>query len=173
MVENNINEQDVSKVVPSVNIISLVRASLLGLALMLANTLPAGGQEQPAGGQGQRTLYERLGGYDAISAVVDDFANRLFVDPKVGKFFVGMGTDTRESFKQKNKNLVCNVTGGPCKVISRPARTVHAGLGITDADFDIVVGHLSEALDKYKVPAAEHKELMDIVATLRKDIVER
>src|SRR5215475_9560231 len=171
----------------SMNMVSLVRASLLGLALMLANTSPAGGQAQPAGGQvqpaggqaqpaggqGQRTLYERLGGYDAISKVVDDFADRLFADPKIGKYFVGMGTDTRESFKQKNKNLVCNVTGGPCKVISRPAKTVHAGLGITDADFDIVVGHLSEALDKYKVPAAEHKELMAIIATLRKDIVER
>jgi hemoglobin len=171
----------------SMNIVSLVRASLLGLALMLANTSlaagqaqsargqaqPAVGQEQPDAGQGQRTLYERLGGYTAISAVVNDFAERLFADPKIGKFFVGMGTDTREMFKQKNKNLVCNVSGGPCKVISRPARTVHAGLGITDAEFDIVVGHLAEALDKYKVPAAEHKELMAIIATLRKDIVER
>ena len=164
----------------SMNIVSLVRASLLGFALMLANTSPAGGQAQPAGGQaqpaggqGQRTLYERLGGYDAISKVVNDFEDRLFVDPKVGKYFVGMGTDTRELFKQKTKNLVCNVTGGPCKVISRSAKTTHAGLGITDAEFDIVVGHLSEALDKYKVPAAEHKEVMAIIETLRKDIVEK
>ena len=156
----------------SMNVVSLVRASLLGLALMLTNT-PAGGQAQPAGGQAQRTLYERLGGYNGISAVVDDFEDRLFVDPKVGKYFVGMGTDTRELFKQKTKNLVCNVTGGPCKVISRSAKTTHAGLGITDAEFDIVVGHLSEALDKYKVPAAEHKEVMAIIETLCKDIVER
>ena len=84
----------------SMNIVSLVRASLLGLALMLANTSPAGGQAQPAGGQAQRTLYERLGGYNGISPVVDDFEDRLFVDPKVGKYFVGMGTDTREMFKQ-------------------------------------------------------------------------
>jgi hemoglobin len=157
----------------SVNIVSLVRALLLGLAVMLANTSSAGAQDQPGGGQAQRTLYERLGGYNGISAVVDDFAGRLFTDATVGKYFVGMGTDTRESFKQKNKNLVCNVTGGPCKVISRPAKTVHAGLGITDAEFNIVVGHLSEALDKYKVPSAEHKQLMAIIATLRKDIVER
>ena len=150
----------------SMNIVSLVRASLLGLALMLANT-------SLAGGQAQRTLYERLGGYNAISAVVDEFADRLFADPKVGKFFVGMGTDTREMFKQKNKNLVCNVTGGPCKVISRPAKTVHAGLGITDADFDVVVGHLTAVLDEHKVPAAEKKELLDIIGSLRKDIVER
>src|SRR5512137_2954746 len=99
----------------SMNMVSLVLASLLGLALMLANTSAAVGQAQPAGGQAQRTLYERLGGYNGISAVVEDFENRLFVDPKVGKYFVGMGTDTREMFKQKTKNLVCNVTGGPCK----------------------------------------------------------
>ena len=157
----------------SINIVSLVRASLLGLALMLATTSPAGGQSQPAGGQAQRTLYERLGGYNAISAVVDDFEDRLFADPKVGRYFVGMGTDTRELFKQKTKNLVCNATGGPCKVISRSAKTTHAGLGITDADFDIVAGHLSDVLDKYKVPAAEHKELMAIIESLRKDIVEK
>jgi len=53
------------------------------------------------------------------------------------------------------------------------AESTHAGLGITNAEFDIVVGHLSEALDKYKVPAAEHKEVMAIIETLRKDIVER
>jgi hemoglobin len=157
----------------SMNIVSIVRASLLGLALMLANTSPAWAQSQPAGNQAQRTLYERLGGYDAISKVVEDFENRLFVDPKVGKYFVGMGTDTRQQFIQKTKNLVCNVTGGPCKVISRSAKTTHAGLGITDDEFDVVVGHLAEALDKYKVPAAEHKELMAIVETLRKDIVEK
>src|SRR5215472_3029643 len=164
----------------SMNMVSLVRASLLGLALILANTSPAGGQAQPAGGQvqpaggqAQRTLYDRLGGYNGISAVVDDFADRLFADPTIGKYFVGMGTDTREMFKQKNKNLVCNVTGGPCKVISRPAKTVHAGLGITGAEFNIVAGHLSAALDDHKVPAAEKKELMDIIGTLRKDIVER
>lgn len=157
----------------SMNIVSLVRASLLGLALMLASTSPAFGQAQPAGGQGQRTLYERLGGYNGISPVVEDFENRLFVDPTVGKYFVGMGTDTKQQFIQKTKNLVCNVTGGPCKVISRSAKTTHAGLGITNAEFDVVANHLSEALDKYKVPAPEHKELMAIIETLRKDIVER
>ncbi len=55
-----------------------------------------------------KSLYERLGGYGAISAVVNDFAGKLFTDPEVGAFFKGMGTDTRESFIQKNINLVCS-----------------------------------------------------------------
>jgi hemoglobin len=94
-------------------------------------------------------------------------------DPQVGPFFKGMGTDTRKSFVQKNINLVCNVTGGPCKIISRPAKTVHAGLGITEAEFNIVVQHLVDTLDKFQVPAAEKEELLGIVGTLKPDIVEQ
>jgi len=129
----------------------------------------------PALGQApaEKSLYDRLGGYGAISAVVNDFAEKLFVDPQVGPFFKGMGTDTRKSFIQKNTNLVCNVTGGPCKVISRPTKTVHAGLGITEAEFNIVVNHLVDTLDKFKVPAKEKQELLAIIGTLKPDIVEQ
>ncbi len=121
----------------------------------------------------EKSLYERLGGYEAVSAVVNDFAEKLFIDPKVGPFFKGMGTDTRKSFIQKNINLLCNVTGGPCKIISRNAKTVHAGLGITEAEFNIVENHLVDTLDKFKVPAKEKQEVLAIIATLKPDIVER
>ncbi len=50
----------------------------------------------------EKSLYERLGGHDAISAVVDDFAPKLFADPVVGKRFFGMSDDSREGFRQKN-----------------------------------------------------------------------
>ena len=99
----------------------------------------------------EKSLYERLGGYEAISAVINDFAPKLFTDPKVGPFFKGMGTDTRQSFIQKNINLACNVTGGPCKIISRSAKTVHGGLGITEADFNVVAQHLVDTLDKFNL----------------------
>jgi len=123
--------------------------------------------------QKAKTLYERLGGYDAISAVVESFADKLFADPIIGKFFVGMGTDTRKQFKQKNKNLVCNVTGGKCDVISRTAKVVHGGLGITEKDFGIVVQHLVDTLNEFKVPEAEQKELLAIIGSLKPDIVEK
>ncbi len=129
-------------------------------------------QSSPALGQ-EKSLYERLGGYEAISAVVHDFGGKLFVDPQVGPFFKGMGTDTRNSFIQKNINLVCNVTGGPCKIISRPARTVHTGLGITEADFNVVFNHLVDTLDSFNVPAREKEELLAIIGTLKSDIVGR
>ncbi len=120
----------------------------------------------------EKTLYERLGGFDAISAVVDDFAEKLFNDPVVGARFFGMSDDSREGFRQKNKNLICNATGGPCKIISRSAATTHGGLGIKASEFDIVAQHLVDTLNKFKVPEKEHEELMAIIATLRPDIVE-
>ncbi len=149
------------------SVLSAVRAPIAALALGTLLSAVALSQE-PA----KKSLYERLGGYEAISAVVNDFAPKLFKDPQVGPFFKGMGTDTRKSFIQKNINLVCNVTGGPCKVLSRPAKTVHAGLGITESDFNVVVNHLVETLDKFKVPAKEKGELLQIIGTLKPDIVE-
>jgi hemoglobin len=120
----------------------------------------------------ENTLYERLGGYDAVSAVVDDFAAKLFTDKVVGKRFFGMSDDSRQGFRQKNKNLVCKVTGGPCKVISRPAKVTHGGLGIKATEFNIVVGHLVDTLNKFNVPAKEQKELLVVIGTLRPGIVE-
>ena len=120
----------------------------------------------------EKSLYERLGGYDAISAVVDDFAVKLFIDPVVGARFFGMSDDSREGFRQKNKNLVCAATGGPCKIISRSAATTHTGLGIKASEFAIVAQHLVDTLNKFNVPEKEHNELMAIIASLRPDIVE-
>ena len=136
------------------------------------NANEASAQDSPKSATGG-SLYERLGGYDAISAVVEDFANKLFVDPKIKQFFRGMSTDTKESFKQKNKNLLSSVTGGPAKVIIRPAKTAHGGLNITQGDFNVVAGHLEATLKKFKVPEKEQGELMDIIATLHDDIVDR
>lgn len=120
----------------------------------------------------EASLYDRLGGYDAVSAVVDDFAAKLFADPVVGARFFGMGTDTREAFRQKNKNLVCAATGGPCQIISRSAAQTHDGLGITASEFNIVAQHLVDTLNKFNVPEKEQSELMAIIGSLRPDIVE-
>ncbi len=142
---------------------SLLSAAVLALLFVMPQAAAAA-QEKP--------LYERLGGYDAVSAVVDDFAAKLFADPVVGKRFFGMSDDSRAGFRQKNKNLVCKVTGGPCKVISRSAKVTHGGLGIKASEFNIVVQHLVDTLKKFQVPAKEQQELLAIIGTLRPDIVE-
>jgi hemoglobin len=120
----------------------------------------------------EKSLYERLGGYDAISAVVDVFLVKIWEDPVVGRFFVGMGTDTRNLLRQKNKNLLCFNTGGPCKKINRPLGEAHVGLNITDTEFDIVVGHIGTTLKEFKVPQKEYDEVMKKVGGLRPYVVE-
>ncbi len=121
----------------------------------------------------QKPLYERLGGYDAISTVVDVFLTKVWDDPVVGRYFIGMGTDTRNQLRQKNKNLLCFNTGGPCKKINRPLNVVHEGLNITDIEFDIVANHLSDTLKEFKVPEKEYGEVMTKVGGLRPYVVEK
>jgi len=118
------------------------------------------------------TLYTRLGGYEAISAVVDDFAGQLFNDPKLQKFFGGMSLDSQKKFKQHNVELVCGATGGPCPYLGRDMETSHNGLKITNQDFDAVGAHLAQTLDKFKVPKKEREELTSIIERLRPAIVE-
>jgi hemoglobin len=118
-----------------------------------------------------QTLYQRLGGYDAITAVVTEFADRLFKDPKLERFFGGMSTDTRKRFKQLNIELVCASTGGPCEYLGRSMPQAHQGSGIGDVDFDQVAGHLVATLDKFKVPKKEKDELLAIIGGLRPAIV--
>jgi len=142
---------------------AILAGTLLGATAFLSN----------ANAAEEKSLYDRLGGYNAISAVVEMFADSLFADSRINEFFVGMSDDTRKSFKQKNKNLLCNVTGGPCQVISRPADQAHHGLGITAGDFEVVAGHLKETLNHFKVPAHEQGEVFAIILSLRPKIVDR
>jgi len=142
-------------------------ALLLPLIVMALMTMPV-----PSQAEAEKSLYERLGGYDAISAVVDSFLDKVWNDPRISRFFVGMGTDTRNQLRQKNKNLMCHNTGGPCKKINRPLKLAHAGLGITEKEFYIVVDHLADTLKEFKVPAREQEEVMSKVRKLKPKIVE-
>lgn len=118
------------------------------------------------------SLYKRLGGYDAIAAVVDDFVPLLVTDPLLGRFFVGHGVNTKLRIRQHVVELVCMAAGGPCVYIGRDMKTAHKGLGITEADWTAASNHLVATLDKFKVGQKEKDELLAIVGGLKKDIVE-
>jgi len=125
------------------------------------------------GGQQQKTLYARLGGYDAIAAVVDDFITRLATDKRFEKFFTGFSDDSKKRLRQHILDQFCAAAGGPCVYTGREMRTSHKGLGITEADWDAAAKHLVAALDKYKVPEAEKTDLLAFVGTQKKGIVEK
>ncbi|MDX2197407.1 MAG: group 1 truncated hemoglobin [Phycisphaerae bacterium] len=128
----------------------------------------------------KRSLYERLGGEAAIKAVVDDFVARISENPKVNITRKGSGRTewqaTPANVDRVKKLLVeqiCSATGGPQKYSGRDMKTVHAGMNISDAEFDAAGADLKATLDKFKVPAAEQDELMKIIVGTRGDIVER
>ncbi len=120
-----------------------------------------------------KSLYERLGGYDAISAVTDDFIGRLASDKSLSRFFTGHATDSLKKIKQHVVLQLCAATGGPCTYMGRDMKTSHAGLGISEADWNQAAALLVQTLDKFKVPAQEKSEVLAAVSTLKKDIVEK
>jgi hemoglobin len=142
--------------------VGLVAAVLVFSALAVTAQTPAQGD----------SLYKRLGGYDAIAAVVDNFVPRLVKDPMLAKYFVH-SQDTLNHIRQLAVDQICSVTGGPCIYIGRDMKTAHKGLGINSAEWDAAVKHLTATLDQFKVPAKEKDELLKVVSTLRADIVEK
>ena|ERR1700746_292456 len=127
-----------------------------------------------AAGQAQSaTLYQRLGGYDALAAVTDDFITRLATDPQLGRFFTGFSNDSKVRIRQHVVDFLCVATGGPCKYTGRDLKTSHTGLGITESDWSLTVKHLAATLDKFKVPEKEKNEVLQAIASQKGDIVGR
>jgi hemoglobin len=124
-------------------------------------------------GQEKKSLYSRLGGYDAVAAVVDDFIGRLVADKRFAKFFVGHSEDSLKKLRQHIVDQFCAAAGGPCLYTGRDMKTSHKGLGITEDDWNAAAAHLVASLDKFKVPKAEKDDLLAFVTSLKKDIVEK
>jgi len=140
----------------------------LALSLSLA-TLVSSAQ----GGQMNKSLYERLGGYNAVAAVVDDFVGRLVADKQFERFFAGHSDDSRKRIRQHIVDQFCAGAGGPCVYTGRTMKDSHAGLGITEADWDAAAKHLVATLDKFKVGEQEKKDLLAFVVSLKGDIVDK
>ena len=147
------------------------KRSLLGLLALLFVSLPAVSQTKPA--SAGPPLYKRLGGYDAIAAVSDDFIGRMAADKQLARFLVGLSDNSKARLRQLVVDQLCMATGGPCLYIGRDMKTAHRGLAITGADWDLAVKYLTESLDKFKVPQKEKDELLAIASSLRADIVEK
>lgn len=123
----------------------------------------------------KKSLYDRLGGKKAIVAVVDDFVGNVAADNRINKFFAKAAGDPKRmaKFKKNLVDLICMGSGGPCKYKGKSMKAAHAGMGITDADFNALVEDLVKTLDKFKVPTAEKNELLGILGPMKKDIVEK
>jgi hemoglobin len=121
--------------------------------------------------QQQKTLYQRLGGYDALAAVTDDFVGRLATDPQLKHFFAGHNTEGLTRIRQHVIDFLCKATGGPCAYTGQDMKTAHTGLGITEKDWNVSVKHLVATLDKFQVPEKEKSEVIAALSGLKGDIV--
>jgi hemoglobin len=155
----------------------IARRAPLFAAVLLAAACHRGGAPvaasagpSPASAAAGPSLYTRLGGVDAIRAVVGDFLGRVVADQRINAFF--RGVDAGE-LSARLTDQICQVTGGPCRYAGRPMREVHAGMGIRDADFDALVEDLAAALDHLKVGPNEERELLGALGGLRRQIVTR
>jgi hemoglobin len=114
------------------------------------------------------SLYDRLGGKPAITAVVDDFVGNLAADPRINMQFANANIPR---LKAMLVDQICAGTGGPCTYSGRDMKTAHAGTKCTDAQFNALVEDLVKSLNKFKVPDKEQKELLAILGPMRSDIV--
>ncbi len=149
-----------------------MRIRQIGLVLVLVFAVACGGgskKEDTMGGAGaDKSLYDRLGGKDAITAVVDDFVNTAATDERISEFF--KNTDAAD-LKAKLVDQICEATGGPCKYTGKDMKTAHTGMKITEEHFNALVEDLVKSLDKFKVPEREKGELLGALGAMKGDIV--
>ena len=136
--------------------------------VLIAGLLVGGCQDMGMKPMMQKSLYDRLGGKDALTAVVDDFVGNVAADKRINGFFA------KADIPRLKRNLVdqiCQGTGGPCTYTGRDMKTAHKGMNITDAQFNALVEDLVKALDKFKVPEKEKGELLGVLGPMKPQIV--
>ena len=119
-----------------------------------------------------KTLYERLGGYDAIVAVSGDLLPRLMSDSRLKRFWDNRGQDGIAREKQLLIDFLCANSGGPMYYTGRDMKVSHKGMKISEADWTAFFGHVNATLDAFKVPQTERSEVVAFVQSLKADIVE-
>ncbi|MCV7100805.1 group I truncated hemoglobin [Mycobacterium palustre] len=113
------------------------------------------------------TIYERIGGHEALEAVVEDFYVRVLADPQLSGFFAGTNMNR---LKGKQVEFFAAALGGPEPYTGAPMKQVHQGRGITMHHFGLVAGHLTDALTAAGVPSETVTEIIDAIAPLAPEI---
>ena len=116
------------------------------------------------------SLYERLGGRPAITAVVDDFVGRVAKDSRINGKFANANIP---KLKVRLVEQICQASGGPCTYMGKDMKTAHSGMGISSSEFGALVEDLVASLNKFEVGQREKDELLGALGKMQKDIVER
>lgn len=119
-----------------------------------------------------KSLYERLGGYDVIVVAVDEILPRLVSDSQLGRFWQSRGSDGIARERQLLIDYLCNAAGGPMYYTGRDMKLSHVGMGISESDWSLFTGHVAAALDHLSVGDPERGDVLGFIESLKGDIVE-
>ena len=119
------------------------------------------------------SLYSRLGGSDGITALTDDFLGRATNDSVIIPFFKGLSTADLQRIRRHVIELLCSATGGGCVYTGKEMKAVHARMEITNDTWNAFTGHLNETVTRFQIADRERNELVVIIASLKKDIVNK
>ena len=119
-----------------------------------------------------KTLYERLGGYDAIAAVANDLLPRLQADSRLARFWQHRGDDGVRREKQLLIDFLCSSASGPLYYTGRDMKSSHRGMKISDSDWSAFMGHVHATLEAFRVPQTERDEVVAFIQSTKADIVE-
>jgi hemoglobin len=119
-----------------------------------------------------KSLYERLGGYDAITAVANDLLRRLSSDPLLARFWAHRGADGIARERQLLIDFLSHAAGGPVYYKGRDMRLSHQGMRINSADWEAFMNHVNATLDNFNLPATERNEVISFIGSNRAEIVE-
>jgi len=125
-----------------------------------------------AAGQQKQSLYDRLGGYNAIVAVVDDVVARLVADKQLGRFWEHRGDDGITREMQLIVDFIAAKAGGKLYYTGREMKISHIGMRISESDWRIFMDHLGKTLDKFKLAPKERKDVIAFIQSTKDDIVE-
>ena len=119
-------------------------------------------------GKSEPSLYQRLGGTEGIAAVVDDFVDNVRADPRINKRFEGVDVNHTKAMLT---DLICQDSGGPCKYTGRPVKDIHRGMDISNPEFDDMMSDMRKTLDKFKLPPQEQTDVMNLLMSMRGNVV--
>jgi hemoglobin len=120
----------------------------------------------------EQSLYQRLGGYDAITAATDDLLGRLLNDSLLKDYWKGKSQDSLRKDRQLIVDFLVSAAGGPAFYNGRDMKTTHTGLGITEREWELFLNHSRAMLEHLQVPAREQDEVLDFLNGLKADVVQ-
>ena len=118
------------------------------------------------------TLYQRLGGYDAIAAVVNDLLPRVRADQRIARYWQYRGDDRLNRSKQLLIDFLCSGSGGPVFYTGRDMLATHKGMNISESDWSAFMEHVDATLEAFDMPQAERDDLVAFIQETKADMVE-